>query len=123
MHCHLWLLKKAKVWFRDGTLLRKLSRGSNIREKIAKNYFTSTKAFKRSDKHVESESELKKKLTAFVHQLQHKNPKSDTPGRNFSNMYVSADKLQESCGTANTWTAKKIAEWGTKHYYMYQNKC
>ena len=60
---------------------------------------------------------------ALVYQLQHENPKSDITGRNYSNMYVSADKLQESCGTANTWTAKKIAKWGTKHYYRYQKKC
>ena len=117
-HCHLLfaapgqiqLLKKAKVWLRDGTLLRKLARGSNIGDKIAKNFYSSTKAFKRSDKHVESESELKKKLTALVYQLQHKNPKSDMTGRNYSNMYVSAYKLQESSGTANTLTAKKIAQ-------------
>ena len=117
-HCHLLfaapgqiqLLKKAKVWFRDGTLLKKLSQGSKIWDKIAKNFYSSTKAFKRSDKHVESESELKKKLTALVYQLQHENPYSAIPGRNYSNMYVSADKLQESSGTANTWTAKKIAK-------------
>ena len=71
--------------------------------------FSSTKVSKRSDKHVESESELKKKLTALVYQLQHENPYSAIPGRNYSNMYVSADKLHESSGTANTWTAKKFA--------------
>ena len=52
----------------------------------------------------------KKKLTALVYQLQHENPYSAIPGRNYSNMYVSADKLQESSATANTWTAKKIAK-------------
>ena len=39
-HCHLLfaapgqiqLLKKANIWFRDGTLFRKLYRGSNIRD-------------------------------------------------------------------------------------------
>ena len=95
-HCHLLLaapgqiqlLKKAKVWFRDGTLLRKLSRGSNIRDNIAKNCYSSTKAFERSDKHVESESELKKKLTALVYLLQQENPYSDIPGHNYSNMCV-----------------------------------
>ena len=102
--------------------IRKLSRGSNIRDKIVKNFHSSTKAFKRSGKHVESEAELKKKLTALVNQLRHENLYSDIPGRNYSSMYVSAEMLQESYGTANTRGAKKIDEWGTKHYYRYQNK-
>ena len=87
-----------------------MHRVTNIRDKIAKNFYSSTKAFKRSDRYVESESELKKKLRASVYQLQHENPYSAKPGRNYSNMYVSADKLQESSATANTWTVKKIAK-------------
>ena len=99
-----------------------MSRGSNIRDKIVKNFHSSTKAFKRSGKHVDSEAELKKKLTALVTQLRHENLYSNIPGRNYSSMYVSAEMLQDSSETADTWAAKKIDEWGTKHYYRYQNK-
>ena len=86
----------------------KLSRGSNVRDKIVKNFHSTTKALKRSGKHTESESELKEKLMTWVNQLHHENLYSDIPGRSYSNMCVSAEMLQEPSGTANTWVAYRL---------------
>ena len=93
--------------------MRMLSRGSNVRDKIVKNFHSLTKAFRRSGKHVKSESQPTRKLAAVVNHLHRENFYSDIPGRNYINMYVSAEMLQESSGAANTWAAKKIDEWGT----------
>ena len=61
-HVNGWFLKNLvtyKVEYMNNAI-RKLSRGSNIRDKIVKNFYSTTKAFKTSGEHVESESELEK---------------------------------------------------------------